>query len=86
MFHLMSCFHGSARVMCDISCDISCHVEDLWHGSGRNSGTRPRRSIGIHLLRSDAEFRRDAPITYIYGRYKLADSYTLREEFFPTVK
>lgn len=63
------------------------HHERVWHGSSRNrSPTRPRRALGVHLLRCDARFRTDIRPGYIYGRYVLDDQPgVVRDEFFPIV-
>ena len=67
------------------------HHQDTWHGSGPNqSETRPRRALGVHLIRSDVRFRAgDALLgeagapSYIYGRYKRMGETTLDENHFP---
>jgi len=47
------------------------HHQDVWHGSARNSSaTRPRRALGVHMVRYDVEWRASPPPDYIYGRYK----------------
>lgn len=63
------------------------HHQDVWHGSGRNvSLHRPRRALGVHLLRSDLRFRNSPPPDYIYGRYTLGEGETeVSEQFFPIV-
>ena len=67
------------------------HHQDTWHGSGPNtSETRPRRALGVHLIRSDVRFRAgDALLgeagapSYIYGRYKRMGETSLDESHFP---
>ncbi|CAE7179664.1 unnamed protein product, partial [Symbiodinium microadriaticum] len=69
------------------------HHQDVWHGSGPNTTKdRPRRALGVHLLRGDVKFRTDphpdtalnAILDYIYGRYVLAEgSSEVSEQFFP---
>ena len=68
------------------------HHQDVWHGSDRNrTADRPRRALGVHLLRSDVQFRGgDALLgdgtegpTYIYGRYKELGSADVPEKHFP---
>eukprot|EP00933_Yihiella_yeosuensis_P031062 TRINITY_DN24608_c0_g1_i1.p1 TRINITY_DN24608_c0_g1~~TRINITY_DN24608_c0_g1_i1.p1 ORF type:complete len:334 (-),score=61.57 TRINITY_DN24608_c0_g1_i1:256-1257(-) len=63
------------------------HHQDAWHGSGENlSAVRPRRALGVHLLRRNVEFRREPAPDYIYGRYVLAEGNTaVSEQFFPIV-
>lgn len=60
------------------------HHQNVLHGSARNRSTsRPRRALGVHLLRRDAEFRAHPQPDYIYGRYVLDGERQPREEFFP---
>lgn len=69
------------------------HHQDTWHGSGVNhSKTRPRRALGVHLIRSDVRFRAgDALLgdvgapSYIYGRYKRIGETSLDENHFPII-
>jgi len=63
------------------------HHQDVWHGSGHNTtADRPRRAIGIHLLRRDVTFRTAPPPDYIYGRYVLGEGDTeVSEQFFPII-
>lgn len=64
------------------------HHQNTLHGSGPNlSGLRHRRALVVHLIQSGGasseELRFiDAP-TYIYGRYKLAGSNEVLDDFFP---
>jgi phytanoyl-CoA hydroxylase len=59
------------------------HHGRVWHGSGRNdNATRQRRSIGVHLLRSDTRFRADKA-AYVFGRYRRIGDMTMDESFFP---
>lgn len=63
----------------------SCVIHDgnIWHGSDRNHRSdRPRRSIGIHLLSSDAQFKPQGA-GYIYGRYQRVGDTAMDETFFP---
>jgi hypothetical protein len=54
----------------------------LFHGSGSNKSTdRPRRSLAIHCISSEAKF--NDKVNYIYGRYKHRDSDIMDEDFFP---
>ena len=49
--------------------DAIFHHQAVWHGSARNASThRPRRALGVHLVRKDVEWRRDRHPDYIYGR------------------
>ena len=59
--------------------------QDVWHGSGRNrSASRPRRALGVHLLRRDVLLRTEPSPDYIYGRYVLAEGCDeVSEQFFP---
>ncbi|MCT7376307.1 phytanoyl-CoA dioxygenase family protein [Chelativorans salis] len=59
------------------------HAGEIWHGSGPNkSGERMRRSIGIHLLPSEARFS-SRHGGYIYRRYQITGDASLDESFFP---
>ena len=61
------------------------HAGEIWHGSGPNpNGDRMRRSIGIHMVRADAQFS-DRPGGYIYRRYQRTGDPTLDESFFPVL-
>ncbi|MGJ3244678.1 MAG: phytanoyl-CoA dioxygenase family protein [Elainellaceae cyanobacterium] len=63
------------------SCVI--HHGNVWHGSGANQHpNRPRRSLSLHALRSDAAFQPGGG-GYIYGRYKRIGDTTMDESFFP---
>lgn len=63
------------------SCVI--HHGNVWHGSSKNYRTdRPRRSIAVHTLSSEAEFQ-PTGAAYIYGRYKRVGDTTMDENFFP---
>lgn len=64
------------------SCVI--HHGNVWHGSGKNlRSDRPRRSLGIHTLSSEATFQAAIKAGYIYGRYKRTDDLDMDETFFP---
>ncbi len=59
------------------------HHGRLWHGSAQNvTSDRVRRSLAVHLMRSDTRFREDR-LGYVYGRYKRAFDTTMDESFFP---
>lgn len=59
------------------------HAGEIWHGSGPNiRSDRQRRSIGIHLLPSNATFS-DRHGGYIYRRYQRTGDARLDESFFP---
>jgi len=63
------------------SCVI--HHGRVWHGSASNAtADRTRRSIGVHLLRSDTRFRADRA-GYIFGRYRRVGDLAMDESFFP---
>ncbi|KAF2069327.1 hypothetical protein CYY_009355 [Polysphondylium violaceum] len=62
----------------------SVHHGKTYHGSATNpSESRERISIAIHYLPSECEFLSDKPAGYIYGRYKIHNSTTMDETFFP---
>lgn len=66
--------------------DVLCHHQDILHGSTENNTLdRPRRAVGIHLIREDVKWSTKNTIDYIYGRYKLRNEDTLRDEFFPVL-
>ena len=64
----------------------SFHHGWTWHGSGANQGSRPRRSLVLHAMRSEVEY---APANFaqgigpIYSRYKHLGDNRLDENFFP---
>jgi ectoine hydroxylase-related dioxygenase (phytanoyl-CoA dioxygenase family) len=65
--------------------DVAIHHQDTWHFSKQNSSTtRSRNVLVIHFLRGDCVEFVDEP-NYIYARYKLYKSATVRNEFFPIV-
>ena len=66
--------------------DGSFHHGWTWHGSGRNFGQRPRRSLVLHAMCSDVEYvpgNFDQGIGPIYSRYKRLDDNQLDENYFP---
>ena len=59
------------------------HHGRLWHGSaGNTTADRVRRSLAVHLIRSDTKFREDR-LGYVYGRYKRTGDTAMDESFFP---
>ncbi|RPH65858.1 MAG: phytanoyl-CoA dioxygenase family protein, partial [Hyphomicrobiales bacterium] len=64
------------------SCVI--HHGRTWHGSRDNKGDRPRRSVIAHCISSAARFH-PTKISYIYSRYKRADSLDMDESYFPVL-
>lgn len=59
------------------------HSGEVWHGSGPNSTEeRMRRSIGIHMVASDARFS-NRHGGYIYRRYQRTGDPSLDDSFFP---
>lgn len=66
----------------------SFHHGWTWHGSGHNTGDRPRRSLVLHAMRSDVQYNPDAlgfMTGAVYGRYKhLADN-DMDENYFPII-
>ncbi|KAJ8604896.1 hypothetical protein CTAYLR_004316 [Chrysophaeum taylorii] len=58
------------------------HHQDILHGSGPNTSTRPRRALVLHYIRDDLRLR--AKADYIYGRYVLGDR-AVHDAFFPLV-
>ena len=59
-----------------------------WHGSGENKTSRPRRSLVLHGMRSDARYdpaNLSQGTGTIYSRYKHLDDDRLDEKFFPVI-
>ena len=66
--------------------DAIFHHQAVWHGSARNASThRPRRALGVHLVRKDVEWRRDRHPDYIYGRYRREGEIVPSDAHFPVV-
>lgn len=66
----------------------SFHHGKTWHGSGANPGTNPRRSLVLHAMPSDVQYRPDQfdqGIGPIYSRYKRLGDNHLDENYFPVV-
>ena len=64
----------------------SFHHGWTWHGSGSNRSERPRRSLVLHAMRSDAEYEPEyfgQGIGPIYSRYKRLGDNRLDENYFP---
>ncbi len=64
----------------------SIHHGVIWHGSGPNTGSTPRRSLVLHAMSSESVFRREnfnQGIGPIYARYSRLDSNQLDENYFP---
>jgi ectoine hydroxylase-related dioxygenase (phytanoyl-CoA dioxygenase family) len=66
----------------------SLHHGWTWHGSGRNTGSNPRRSLVLHAMSSEVEF---VPEEFhqgtgpIYSRYARLDSTVMDENYFPII-
>jgi ectoine hydroxylase-related dioxygenase (phytanoyl-CoA dioxygenase family) len=64
----------------------SFHHGWTWHGSGANRSPGPRRSLVLHAMRSEVEYR---PVNFaqgigpIYSRYKRLADNQLDENYFP---
>lgn len=66
----------------------SFHHGKTWHGSGANPGPNPRRSLVLHAMPADVEYRPDQfdqGIGPIYSRYKRLGDNTLDENYFPVL-
>jgi ectoine hydroxylase-related dioxygenase (phytanoyl-CoA dioxygenase family) len=66
----------------------SFHHGWTWHGSGANQGPNPRRSLVLHAMRSDVEYRPEnfaQGIGPIYSRYKRLADNLLDENYFPVL-
>jgi ectoine hydroxylase-related dioxygenase (phytanoyl-CoA dioxygenase family) len=66
----------------------SFHHGWTWHGSGYNRGSRPRRSLVVHAMRSDTKYNPGHlgdGTGIVYSRYKhLADN-EIDENYFPVL-
>lgn len=58
------------------------HHGELWHGSDRNRGGTPRRSLVSHCIASNARFH-PTEVGYVYSRYKRHCDCEMDESFFP---
>ncbi len=66
----------------------SFHHGWVWHGSGYNRSSRPRRTLVLHAMRSDAEFnsaRLASGTGAIYSRYKRLGDNVMDENYFPVI-
>ena len=64
----------------------SFHHGWTWHGSGTNTGNRPRRSLVLHAMRSEVEYQPqnfDQGNGPIYSRYRRLGDNQLDENYFP---
>ena len=59
----------------------SIHHGWLWHGSGPNDTSNPRRSVVSHQISSEARFTDE--VGYIYSRYKRLGTDQMDPAFFP---
>ena len=60
------------------------HHGRTWHGSDRNRGDCPRRSLVSHCIHGQARFH-PTEISYIYSRYRKVGDQTMDESFFPVL-
>lgn len=63
---------------------VAFHHGRTWHGSDRNRGDRPRRSLVSHCIAAEARFH-PTRISYIYSRYKRVGDDAMDESFFPVL-
>lgn len=66
----------------------SFHHGWTWHGSGENKSSRPRRSLVLHGMRSDAHYdpaHLSQGTGTIYSRYKRLSDNLLDENYFPVI-
>ncbi|MEM7208906.1 MAG: phytanoyl-CoA dioxygenase family protein [Pseudomonadota bacterium] len=64
----------------------SFHHGYTWHGSGKNSGSVPRRALVLHAISCDVEYVPEnfsQGIGPIYSRYKRLGDNQLDENYFP---
>jgi ectoine hydroxylase-related dioxygenase (phytanoyl-CoA dioxygenase family) len=62
------------------------HHGRTWHGSGFNNSERPRRSLVVHCISSEARYSDDKSnegIAPIYRRYKRYGDAAMDENYFP---
>ncbi|WP_374654892.1 phytanoyl-CoA dioxygenase family protein [Dongia sp.] len=62
--------------------DAVIHHGRVWHGSGANTATVPRRSLVSHCISSECRFH-PTNVSYIYSRYRRHDDLGMDESFFP---
>ena len=62
--------------------DVVFHHGWVWHGSAENRSERPRRSLVMHCMSSEARFH-ETEVTPVYSRYKRHGSTEMDESFFP---
>ncbi len=66
----------------------SIHHGWIWHGSGPNSGTVPRRSLVLHAMSSEARYNPQGFGTGtgpVYSRYRHIADNEIDENFFPVI-
>ena len=66
----------------------SFHHGWVWHGSGTNRSSRPRRALVLHAMRSDVEFdpaHLASGTGAIYSRYKRLGDNVMDENYFPVI-
>ena len=66
----------------------SFHHGRTWHGSAANPGPNPRRSLVLHAMQRNVEYRTanfDQGIGPIYSRYKRLGDNHLDENYFPVL-
>ena len=62
------------------------HHGRTWHGLAKTTRSdKTFHSIGLHTIRSDAQFHPTNKAGYIYGRYKRVGDTTMDESFFPVL-
>ena len=64
----------------------SFHHGKTWHGSGANPGPNPRRSLVLHAMPGEVQYRPDnfdQGIGPVYSRYKRLGDNQLDENYFP---
>jgi ectoine hydroxylase-related dioxygenase (phytanoyl-CoA dioxygenase family) len=60
------------------------HHGRTWHGSDRNRGDRPRRSLVSHCIHAEARFD-PSEISYVYSRYRRVGDAAMDESYFPVL-
>ena len=53
---------------------ISIHNGNTWHGSGKNTSSKPRRGLGLHYVPAQVKFTEEARFSSLWRRYLIHDA------------
>jgi len=53
---------------------ISIHNGNTWHGSGKNTSSKPRRGLGLHYVPAQVKFTEEACFISLWRRYLIHDA------------